>query len=402
MTESLYPTFDHFNPPLGADGTPMAYIEALRDEAVDTPIGWSESYGGYWIINGYAQIAKIMDTPEIFSSKAVTFPRYDSGDAELMLATQDNPKHKKYRSLVAGPFSPRNAQDLDADLRASVGKLIDGFIEDGKADLARDIAEEVPARMTAIMLGLPPEDGDLYRKWTWAMTKLAFEDPEAAGESVAEMTSYVDSIIEERRARPGGDIFSTVIHSEVDGQKLTDLDLQGFFMVLLLGGLDNTSRFLGTVFWRLGWDHELRRRLRDKPAIVPMAVDELLRYYTPASIGRLVLEDIEFEGHQFKKDQTVWLNMPVGNRDPKVFQYPDSLIPERSPNLQLALGRGMHRCLGAHLIRVEARAAIEEFLARIPEYELDPNGTFAWCTGQVQGMLTVPVVFEPGKSRALA
>lgn len=401
-TQSLYPTFDHFNPILGADGTPMAYIEALRDEAADTPIGWSESYGGYWIINGYDEITEIMDTPTVFSNKAVTFPRYESGDAELMLATQDAPKHKKYRSLVAGPFSPGNAQDLDAQLRESVAKLLDDFIADGKADLVPALANEVPARMTAIMLGLPAEDGDLYRKWTWAMTKLFAEDPEAAQAQIAEMTSYVDSIIAERRARPGGDIFSTVIQAEVDGEKLSDLDLHGFFSVLLLGGLDNTSRFLGTVLWRLGWDHELRRQLRTKPEIIPLAVDELLRYYTPAAIGRLVLKDVEFHGHQFTKEQTVWLNMPVGNRDRKVFEYPDVIIPERTPNRHLGLGRGLHRCLGAHLVRVEARAAIEEFLHRIPEYELDPEGTFEWCTGQVQGMLSVPVLFEPGTSRALA
>lgn len=399
---SLYPTFDHFNPPLGADGTPLAYIEALRDEAITAPIGWSESYGGYWIINGYDEINEIMDNPTVFSNKAVTFPRYESGDAELMLATQDNPKHRKYRSLVAGPFSPGNAQSLDGQLRASVAKLVDDFIEDGRADLATALANEVPARMTAIMLGLPPEDGDLYRKWTWAMTKLFVDDPEAAGAAVAEMTGYVDSLIEERRARPGDDIFSAVISSQVDGEKLSDLDLHGFFMVLLLGGLENTSRFLGTALWRLGWDTDLRRRLREKPDLIPMAVDELLRYYTPAAIGRLVLEDVEFHGHQFKKEQTVWLNMAVGNRDPRGFEYPDALIIERSPNKQLALGRGIHRCIGAHLIRVEARATIEEFLKRIPEYELDPEGTFEWCTGQVQGFLTVPVVFPPGKSDALA
>lgn len=399
---SLYPTFDHFNPPLGADGTPMEYLQALRDEAVDAPIGWSESYGGYWIINGYDEINEIMDNPAVFSNKAVTFPRYESGDAELMLATQDNPKHKKYRSLVAGPFSPGNAQDLDAQLRASANTLIDAFIEDGRADLASGLAEEVPARMTAILLGLPAEDGDLYRKWTWAMTKLFAEDPEAAAAQIAEMGSYVDSIIEERRARPAEDLMSTVIKSEVDGEKLSDLDLHGFFSVLLLGGLDNTSRFLGTVLWRLGWDKELRQKLIDRPEIIPLAVDELLRFYTPAAIGRLVLEDTEFHGHSFKADQTVWLNLAAGNRDPRAFEDPDSIIPDRQPNKHLGLGRGMHRCLGAHLIRVEARATIEEFLKRIPEYELDPNGTFEWCTGQVQGFLTVPVVFPPGKSAALA
>lgn len=392
---ALFAKADHYNTPIGPDGTPYAHLEALRDAFDKKPIAWSEAYGGHWIVGGYAETAEIMQNTQAFSNKGVTFPRYETGDFELMLAGQDDPVHKNYRKLVAGPFSPAKTAEFTDKLVQTMNDLIDEKIADGKADIASWIANEIPARLTAIILGLEPEKGDLYRKWMWAITHYFTTEPEKAAATFGEMVEHARELIAERRKNPGDDIMSLVIHAEVDGDRLSDEDLIGFFTVLLIGGIDNTARFLSTSFWRLAWDVELRRRLIANPSQVPMAVDELLRYYTPALLGRLVTERVTIGDVTMEPGQTAMLWLPVANRDRKVFEHADALVPERTPNRHLGLGNGIHRCLGAHLIRVEGKVAFTEFLKRIPEFELDPDQDPSWLQGQVSGFHEVPIVWNP-------
>ncbi|MGH3952058.1 MAG: cytochrome P450 [Pseudonocardiaceae bacterium] len=395
--ESLISTADHYNTPLGPDGSPFAYFEALRDEAEKTPVAWSEAYGGYWFVGGYAETVEIMQNHTAFSNKGVTFPKYETGDFELMLAAQDEPVHKKYRQLVAAPFSPAKTAEFSEELARTANDLIDSRIELGNGDAASWFANEIPARLTAIILGLPPEDGDKYREWMWAITHYFVTEPEKAAATFGEMVAHAQELIAERRENPGNDVFSLVIQSEVDGERLSDEDLIGFFTVLLIGGIDNTARFLSTTLWRLSWDVELRRRLIAKPELVPTAVDELLRYYSPALLGRDVTERVTIGDVTMEPGQTALLWLPVANRDRRAFPNADALVPDRTPNRHLGLGNGIHRCLGAHLLRVEGRVAITEFLRRIPEFELDSNDKTDWTMGQVSGFNKVPIVFEPGQ-----
>lgn len=376
-----------------------AHYEALRDAFEKTPIGWSEAYDGHRVVGGYAETVEIMQNTSAFSNKGVTFPRYETGDFELMLAGQDDPVHKNYRTLVAGPFSPAKTAEFTGALSATMDDLIDERIADGRADVASWIANEITARLTAIILGLEPEQGDLYRKWMWAITHYFTTEPEKAAATFGEMVEHARGLIEERRSHPGDDVMSLVVNAEVDGDRLSDDDLIGFFIVLLIGGIDNTARFLSTAFWWLSWDVELRRRLIANPALVPLATDELLRYYTPALLGRLVTERVTIGDVTMEPGQTAMLWLPVANRDRKAFPFADALVPERAPNRHLGLGNGIHRCLGAHLVRVEGKVAISKFLSRIPDFELDPDQAPSWVAGQVSGFSEVPIVFPAGEPR---
>jgi cytochrome P450 len=392
----LTATADHYNTPLGSDGTPHEFFEALRDEAEETPISWSEAYGGHWVVTGYDAVVEIMGKAKVFSNKGVTFPRYETGDFELMMAGQDDPTHKKYRNLVAQPFSPQATEMYSDQLRQTTNDLIDSKIELGEADAASWLADEIPARLTAILLGIPPEDGDKYRRWVHAITHV--ENLADAAPVFGEMVEHARELIALRRQSPGEDVMSRVVQSEIDGVSLSDDDLVGFFTILLLGGIDNTARFLSSVIWRLAWDKDLRRRLIAHPELLPSAIDELLRFYSPAMVGRLVMEESVTIGDvTMEEGQTAMLWFPVANRDRSVFANPDNIVIDRTPNRHLALGQGIHRCLGAHLIKVEARVAITELLKRLPEFELDPTKKPEWLMGQVSGMQSVPIVFPKGK-----
>jgi cytochrome P450 len=396
--KSLYTHFDHLHPPIGPDGTPNAFYEALRDEVIqeNRPVGWSEEHGGFWVIAGYPEVFETMHNTRVFSNANVTFPNYGTNEA-LMLAGQDDPAHKRARLLVNEPFSPGRVMNFTQMLRENVNSLIDGFIRDGHADAAKAIGVPIPALLAAVVMGLPAEKGPQFAAWTWALSHEAISDPKAAGPKIKEMYAYFEELIEERRRNPGEDILSRVVHSRIDGDYLNRDELLGFCTVLLLGSIDNTTRLIGTALWRLAWDFELRRRLICNPKIIPTTIDEFLRYYAPACVGRLIKQDVSVAAMSMKAGQQVMLMLPVANRDPRTFPYPDTLIPERSPNKHLGFGTGVHRCLGAHILRVEAQIVIEEFLTRIRSFELDATRKASWVPGQVAGMGTVPIVFEPGE-----
>ncbi|HEX4108338.1 MAG TPA: cytochrome P450 [Solirubrobacteraceae bacterium] len=400
---SLFTQFDHTTPPIGADGTPLAFYEALRDEMLQTgtDIGWSEQHGGFWVAAGYDVVRDIFHDTEHFSNKGVTFPAYAvDDDTTLMLAAQDAPEHKKYRRMVQGPFSPQKVQSFNEPLKAMTNQLIDEFIEDGEVDLVARLTDAVPARMTAVILGIDPEDGDLYRKWCWAITHLFLTDPETAAAHVGEMDAYFRETLAHRRKNLGDDVLSLVIQS-VDpdtGETLSDQEIKDFFVVLLLGGIENTSKLLSTMFWRLGWDVEMRRRMQGLTGEkLLLAMDEFLRYYTPAWLGRLITADVEIGGVQMHRGQFVILHNQIANRDPRQFTHPDAIVLDREPNRHFGLGMGVHRCLGAHLVRYEGQIVAEAMLKRIPEFELARPAT--WINGQVSGMADVHLRFPPGAGR---
>ncbi|HXD90165.1 MAG TPA: cytochrome P450 [Candidatus Binataceae bacterium] len=395
---SLYTHFDHTNPPIGPDGTPNAFYEALRDEVIqaDRPIGWSDAHGGFWVVAGYPEVMEVMHQTDAFSNDAVTFPRYGTTE-RLMLAGQDDPEHKRARLLVNEPFSPMRVVDFTRMLRENVNGLIDGFIQNGHADVAKIVGDPIPAILTALLLGLPAEHGPRFFEWTWAMSHECFTDPESAAPKLKQMYAYFEDVIEDRRRNPGNDVLSRVVHAKIDGDSLNHEELLGFCTVLLVGGIDNTSKLIATSLWRLAWDIELRHRLNRDRKIIPTAVDEFLRYYSPASVGRLVKADVTIGGVTMKPGQYAVLMAPIANRDPRTFAYPDTFIAERSPNKHLGLGAAIHRCLGAHVLRVESKVVLEEFLTRIPEFELDRTKPTKWTSGQLSGMGRVPIVFEPGE-----
>jgi hypothetical protein len=401
---SFVEEYYHYDTPIGPDGTPYEYYEAFRDWAVenDEQIGWSEKEGGFWLVFGYEAIKEIKQNPEVFTNRESTFPVYGTPDGRpLMLAAYDEPEHSKYRKLVSGPFSPKKAAELADQLRATTNDLIDRFINDGHADLVTGLANEVPARATAIILGLPAEHGDVYRTWTHAMAQQQHTDPQGAAKTMGEMDDFFAELLEERKRNPGDDVLSGVLQAEVDGERLTDAEVHDFFVVLLLGGIDNTTKLLSNFSWRLAWDRELRRRLLAHPELMPTAVDECLRYYSPAMTVRVVGDEpVTYRGCEMKPGQFVVLMNPIANRDSREFANPDVFVPDRAPNRHLALGMGIHRCLGAHLLKVEARVAMEELMRRIPEFELDPQGETSWLLGQVGGMQRVPVVFPAVGARA--
>jgi cytochrome P450 len=151
----------------------------------------------------------------------------------------------------------------------------------------------------------------------------------------------------------------------------------------LLGGIDNSTNLIATALQRLAWDVSLRYRLMRDPHVMPTTIDEFMRYFAPVTIERLIKEEVSVAGVSMKAGQQALLMLPVANRDSRTFPYPDTLIADRSPNKHLGFGTGVHRCLGAHILRVEVQIVLEEFLAHIPQFELDRTRRATWAPDQV-------------------
>lgn len=396
----LLSDFDHLEPRIGADGTPLAYYEALRDAAAESGryVHWCDRYDGFWAVFGYEEYTEITRHPERFSNTEPTFPRYALGEP-LMIAGQDDPEHRFARALVNSSFGPHGVQVYEPMLRENVNLLIDGIIADGAVDIAQLIARPIPAILTALLMGLPAELGPKFMAWCRAISEGHILDPEGSKPLIEEMYTYFDDTIARRKQDGGADILSTVINAEVDGRRFTHRELRGFCTLLMLGGIDNTKNLVGTLLWRLAWDIDLRTRLLRDRALIPRAIQECLRYYSPAFTARLLLEDTTVGGAAMKAGQMLLLCNPIANRDRRAFDHPDSFILDRPPNRHVGLGLGVHRCLGAHLVALEARVIVEELLDRLPHFRLDPARPSRWWPGFVSGMGNVPVLFEPQAPR---
>jgi cytochrome P450 len=392
----MFEAFDHTRLPLGPDHTPYEYFERLRDHGLETgqQIGWSDHHGGFWVVIGYDAATEIYRNPSTFGSRQTTIPPYGT-PRPLMLVQLDEPVHAKYRNLVKGSFSAGKVALLEEAIRSTTNRLIDGFIYDGAVDLKKAVANEIPARVTALLLGMSPEEGEAYRRWTHAMAHFQEGGDEAVAQ-VQRMTDHFHEMLAERRRNLGDDLFSMLIRSQLDDAPLSDVELFDFWIMVLLGGIDNSEQLLAAAFWRLSWDRELRRRLIAHPELLPSAIDELMRCYGPVVTCRTVYEPVSIAGVEMEPGQMLMKVLPVINRDPRQFEHPDVFLPERPANRHLGFGLGLHRCLGAHLTKLEVRVALEEILRRIPEFELDHRHEISWKHGQVFGIDEVQVVYPPG------
>ena len=391
---NLISTFDHYATPLGPDGTPYEYFEMVRDEALASSrdIGWSNAHGGFWVVTSWQVSRDIHQNTVDFSNSAVTFPQYSTPSGKpFLLSGQDEPDHTHYRRMVQSPFTRPRANRMLDDMRAIADMLVDRVIGMGRIDVC-DATDPMPGYAFCAIVGLSMDDAPKFRRFVHAMVEGA-NDPAAAAPVMREMEAYWRELVSIRRREPNHGLLRAIINSENNGQQLNDEELLEFFTVLLLGGFDNTLRFLANSFYRLAWDRELRRQLVRRPDLIPGAVDEFLRLDGPACIFRKVINPVTMADVGLLPGQVIGLIHQITNRDPRQFQHPDRFIPDRKPSHHFAFGIGIHHCLGAFLAKVEAIAMIERFLARIPEFELDHDRPTRWIPGQVGGMHEVPIIF---------
>jgi cytochrome P450 len=283
---------------------------------------------------------------------------------------------------------------LEPRVRAICNELIDSFIADGKCDAAARYTKHIPVRAIAHMLGIDEKDGDLFIKWIHEILEVGIKDDNTLMRAVQEMTAFFAGHLEQRKKNPTDDLITSLMNAKgPNGQPLEDGHVLGSLRLLLIAGIDTTWSAIGSSLWHLARTPADRERLVREPGLIPTAVEEFLRAYSPVTMAREVMKDTTISGCPVKANNMVLLSFPAANRDPTMFPDADKVVIDRKENRHAAFGLGIHRCVGSNLARMEMQVAIEEWLTRIPDFRLDPAGRVTWSEGTVRGPRRLPVLF---------
>ena len=402
IPEGLIVDFDVFDPSLCIpEDTFQEHVTAL---AAKGPVLYSTAHGGHWLVTRYDEVRDVLNDPELFSSH----PNLITGGqpAKFLPLETDPPEHAAYRDVLRPMFNPKRMNALEQETRTIVTQLIDGFIERGECEFVSEFAHELPAHVFLAQMGLPYEDATLFTDWTQRMIVgkpggTDAESQQVRDEVQMELGAYFARVISERRGEPAGedrDVTSVMINSPAkfpDGERLlTDEELMRMFVLVLIAGLHTTQGSLAWGILHMSRNPEARAALIADPGLLPYAIEEILRIEAAVSPGRRATRDAELAGIQVRKDDQLLLLLSSANRDSGEFEDPQAIRFDREHNRHLSFGSGAHRCVGAHLARVELRIAFEEIHERLPDYEL--AGTPVFHPSQTRGALAMPISFTPG------
>jgi len=337
---------------------------------------------GYWAIVRYADVVEVSRNPDRFSSWAggtqIADPpsELDLMTVRQMMLNMDPPDHGVLRRVVQKAFVPRAIEKLKQDTLRFATDIVDRAIEKKEFDFVTDVAAEMPLLVLAQILGVPSEDrGKLF---DWSNRLIGFDDPEFGGDpnvftaAILEMFLYAAELANERRANPREDLVSIIVNAEVDGQKLSDVEFNMFWLLLVIAGNETTRNLLSGGLQVL-FDHpDQHAELLADQSLLPTAVEEMLRFVSPViHFRRTVVQDTELAGQKLTAGEKVVVYYPSANRDENVFANPDVFDIHRTPNDHVAFGSGAHFCLGANLARMEIVAMYDELFRRVPQLRIN-------------------------------
>jgi cytochrome P450 len=309
----------------------------------------------------------------------------------------DPPEQRAYRQSLNPHLSPAAVGRLEPSIRAIVVELLDGFLSDGECDLVGQLGQVVPSTVLFRLI-LNADEADMA-KCHEAVKFFAFNPTdERAASAALELMQFCHRLVTERRGGPPrGDILDAILHTEVNGEPIDDMQALGVVALLIFGGFDTTANLIASSVLHLIELPNLQASLREDPARIRDCLDEFIRLDPPViGLARRATKDVEIDGHQMRKGEAVYLSVYGANRDPAEFVDPDDLIPGRTPNRHLAFSAGVHRCVGSHLGKLMLRVTLEEVLARCDNIRL--NGPVDYYQAAARGLRQLPIAFTPVSS----
>jgi len=397
---------DLWNPGSFDHGHPADQYRWLRDNA---PVYWHDEPGarGFWAVTRYDLVKQASVDHETYSN-SFGMTLWDISDEELpflrqMMMFMDPPEHTAHRTLVSREFLPRAASAWKDVIAAQAAEIVDGVREKGSCDLVADVVGKLPSYVIAELLGIPREDG--VRLYQWTETMHASPDAvtdEQRNAATQAMLGYCAEVHAAKLASPGDDLATKLALAEVDGQRL-DPGRYGLFLLLLINAGGDTVRNLlgGGILTLLGREQALERLRAELGTLLPLTVEELLRYQSPLiHMRRTALQDTVLGEAQIAAGDKVVLFYGAANRDERVFADPEEFMVDRRDNPHLAFGgHGPHYCLGSHFARIQATAMLREIVTQLPGLTL--AGEPAWlASSMISGPSRVPVTFAPSVRQA--
>jgi cytochrome P450 len=362
MSEPLY---DPFSP----DFPPRAY-EIYRELRDHHPL-YRVERTGRWVLTRYEDVRDAAADAATFSSEKTSI----SAGVLPMIQQLDPPRHDALRNLLWKAFTPKRVADLEPRVREITTELIDAFAAKRRADLLSRFASQLPSRVIGELIGIPAERRPAFLEWTERMISF---DPDRDENPFPLIYQEFAKLLEERRAQRRDDLMSALLDCELDGRRLTQEELLGFCFLLVVGGNDTTTNLIANGAVLLARHPEQREEILADGALLPGAIEEMLRYDSPTqALPRIATRDVTLHGETVRAGEEVSLCWGAANHDERRFADPERFDIHRKNNRHLALGHGVHFCMGAHLARLEARVAFEELLARLPGYALEEEPVWA-------------------------
>jgi cytochrome P450 len=355
-----------------------------------------------WLVTRYGDVRQALGDPGLSLDKSNSLPGNYQGLAlppalDANLLNMDPPDHTRIRRLVSQAFTPRHIEQLREPIRRTADALLDAIAEQGRADLIATYAAPLPISVICDLLGVPPHSRRDFRAWTDALITPDPARPGAAREAVGSMLAFFTELIAEKRAALSGDLLSGLIAVQDEGDRLGEDELMSLAFLILFAGYENTVHLIGNTVLALLTHPDQLAVLRAQPHLLGRAVEELARYDGPAplAIRRFPVRDVTIGGVTVPAGETVLLSLAAANRDPSRFADPDRLDVTRDPSGHLALGHGIHYCLGAPLARMETEIALTALLQRLPSLALAvPESELRWRPSiRTRGLLALPVNF---------
>ena len=364
---ALVVDFDHKNPPGMECGDVYQALSRLHQ---GPDIVWTPHHGGHWIATRAEDIKWIQESWDLFSAQEKEAPR---GRMPMMPPiTYDPPDHTRYRAVLNPYFAKRRIEEgVEPRARAVIAELIEEMKPRGGCEFVTEFGTVAPIVIFFDLVNLPYDRREEFLGWGRDFGKAT--DPRERFRLHNAIVGYLGELLDERLDDPGDDVFTGISQWRNNPRFQSRDEITGMAQLVFLGGQDTVASSMGFALWRLAERPELQQRLKDDPAIIPAAVEELLRRHALSSTARLIMKDVDHKGAAMKAGELIMVLGPMSGIDPRQYDDPFTVDFDRGPVPYNSLGNGPHKCVGQHLGRLELRVLLEEWARRMPIVRLDPD-----------------------------
>lgn len=390
VAPELVKTFDFYDGE-GMRTDPFGAIAKLHDGLRIFWTDYSTRYGhGSWVVTRAKDLSHVLNNPQLFSSsgwsqtQAITGAKWPLVPIEL-----DGRYHREFRALVMPWFIGPSVERLHDVIRERAASLVSTFAAQGECDFVQVFGRPFPVSIFLDLMGLPQEEMPTFLGWVYQL--LHNMDPPGRVAAASNIIKYLENAAEDRRQKPRNDLITRIVTASLNDRPLTDDEVIGLLFTLFLAGLDTVAASLSLHFHHLAVDQALQHRLRTEPALIPAAVEEFLRAFSPVTARRRATEDTEIGGVKIKAGDWVTIPYSLGSLDPDVFDNPMEVDIERKNIRHFAFSAGPHFCLGSHLARRELTIALETWTQTLPPFRLKEGERIRARGGGVFGIDYLPL-----------
>jgi cytochrome P450 len=368
------------------------------------PVFWTPRNLGHWVAMGHEAVFEVARDWERFSSEFLPRQELEAllgalppGFAHIPRVrpiTLDPPDHGKYRAPLASTFGPKSVRTLTEEIRALAARLLDAVADRGACDFTAAVAEPLPVLVFLKLMGLPQERLAEFRVLVHKVLAPGVLNPMEGASRMRSVADAIGDVIRARRDDPKDDLISLLWATEIDGEPMTMEIMEDFAVLLFIAGLDTVINAIGHAVRHMAAHPELQARLRADPALIPEAVEEMLRRYSFVTLNRRVTEDMDFFGWELRQGDKIMFSLAGAGLDPAHWPAPEVFDLGRQDKAHIAFGAGPHRCVGSHLARLELQILYDELLKRLPQFRLDPDKPPVFRGGNVLAVESLPLCWD--------